>query len=59
MPEQPKTDACEHKWVFLRSEGTEECGYRRWRTVDVFFCEKCLEQRVVRNDLVEKVQSRW
>jgi len=46
--------ACEHKWVFLRDGGTREIGYRKWFHVDVFFCEKCLEQREIETAIKEE-----
>lgn len=45
---------CEHKWVHLRDDGTEEAGYRKWNKVDHFFCEKCLEQKRVSVPVQEK-----
>lgn len=46
--------ACEHKWVHLRDEGTTEVGYRNWKKVDLFFCEKCLDQKRIESDMPEK-----
>ncbi len=50
---------CEHKWIHLRDEGTEDAGYRKWNKVDWFFCEKCLEQKRISAPLVEKQVSRF
>lgn len=50
-------NTCEHKWVHLREDGTEEVGYRRWNKVDIFFCEKCLKQQRVSEPIPEKVRS--
>jgi hypothetical protein len=38
---------CEHKWVHLRHVGTTELGYRNWYDVDEFYCEKCLESKLL------------
>lgn len=46
--------ACEHKWVHLRCEGTVEIGYRRWAQVDLFYCEKCLEQKRIEAEKPER-----
>jgi hypothetical protein len=41
---------CEHKFVFLRSTKSRE--YAGYQTIferrDIFFCERCLEQKEVR-----------
>ena len=53
---RPMTDAepCDHKWVHLRNEGTTEVGYRHWKQTDLFYCEKCLEQKRILSDIPEK-----
>lgn len=51
------TPQCEHKWVFLRDEGTIEVGYRHWRKVDLFYCERCLDQRRIESDIPERRSS--
>lgn len=55
--EQQKT-VCEHKFIHLRNLGTEEIGYRQWAQVDMFFCEKCLEQKRVSRKIEEKQSYR-
>lgn len=52
MPE-PTPPPCDHHWVFLRKSDTYETGYRRWAFDNVFYCDKCLEMREVRQDLKE------
>lgn len=47
-------DTCDHKWVHLRNEGTTEVGYRMWKQTDLFYCEKCLEQKRILSDIPEK-----
>jgi hypothetical protein len=54
---QTPIPVCQHKWVFLRDGGTIEVSYRRWKQVDVFFCEKCLEQRRTENEIPETRRS--
>jgi len=50
---------CEHKFVHLKDLGTRETGYRQWVGVDLFFCEKCLEQREVERKLEERRSHAW
>ena len=50
---------CEHKWVFLRKSDTYEYGYRKWYWDDVFFCEKCLEQKTIQNEVKERKSHAW
>ena len=49
-----ETQQCEHKWIHLRGDGTVETGYRQWSNVDIFFCEKCLEQRRIETKIEPK-----
>ena len=53
------TPPCEHKWVHLRKSDTYEQGYRRWWFDDVFFCEKCLQQKTVSQEIVERRSNAW
>lgn len=47
-------EQCEHRFIHLRTGGTEEIGYRQWARVDIFFCEKCLMQKRVSEKIVAK-----
>jgi hypothetical protein len=50
---------CEHKWVHMRKEENVEVGYRQWKAVDRFYCEKCLEQKTVRSEIPERRSHAW
>ncbi len=55
MPEMTREpQECEHKWVHLRKSDIYEYGYRKYRFDDVFFCEKCLAQKSIVNDIEER-----
>ena len=47
-------DKHEHKWVHLRKSEIYETGYRRWSYDDIFFCEKCLEEKKISKEVEER-----
>lgn len=47
-------EKCEHKFVHLRNESFKRTASRySWEfvSIDYFFCEKCLEEKVVRKEI--------
>lgn len=59
MKPEASESACQHKWVHLRKEDPKEVGYRRWKNVDRFYCEKCLDQKTVETDQEERRSHAW
>ena len=48
------TEKCEHKYIHLETKKAKavrpSVGFspaRDWKRVDIYFCEKCLEQKIV------------
>lgn len=55
------TDKCEHKFIYLRAEKsvTEGAFNSCWKRDDVFFCEKCLEERRKHTEENSRNAPRW
>ena len=50
MPKPPVKQPCEHKWIFQRSDFSQErAGYSNYhfKRIDTYFCEKCLEVKEI------------
>lgn len=56
---QPIPQPCEHKWVHLRKSDNYEVGYRTYGYDDTFFCEKCLQEKVIQKELPERPRHGW
>lgn len=52
---------CEHKFVFLRSaKWSDASGHTvHYTRIDMFFCEKCLERRQIRNEDYKREPPDW
>jgi hypothetical protein len=55
MEESLVPETCEHNFLFLRREN-EEVSWHNWKTFDIFYCTKCLEQRKI--EVPEKQEHR-
>ncbi len=60
VPYDP-TPICKHRYVLLRSaRWTEDSGYNtRFRRLDVFYCESCLEQKEIPRDEYSRETPNW
>lgn len=56
MSIQPIPQPCEHKWVHLRRSDNYEIRWHVWGWDDIFFCEKCLQERVIQKETPERTR---
>lgn len=52
---------CDHVFVFLRTiQNVDNCNYQlHWEQTDIFFCEKCLEQKNVYKHEYSRDKPDW